>query len=548
MDSIMMPADAAGIDTTDSQETKPLSAIAAFSNLISTPRKCKDNSPATLSVTGANAWSTGPHSLPTEILRMIFQFVFESCVGANDSVTGDNPALWLYEDPVSPFLFPYAPACVCRRWFRILRTIPIYWTRVVITVDAIAASLHVARTTLGWAGNRPLKIIVTRHHGTSETYDSERAGVEHAMDHLRPHISHIWSLSFDVEHSSSIPALWRERGRAPHLKVLTLLSRSDAGSLSRSSKWLSVGNNHEYEGKLKIPLLQEVTVSGHFLKNPLMAHPRLARWFRHVTSLTICGDAASGGNAISLYKFLSVIDMFPSIRALTVEDVHFDDNAPYPNLLMLRPAVLCLRRITGRTALRGILARARVGSSSRTDITIVDCAVHGFRDPDPDSNVQFTSTNLALASMDPSAPIEDLVCRWNGERLSVIGCPRLSRMFLQRLHGEAAPTCLSQLRLVDCDSFDAGDVIALVQSRETQAACVSLMGADDDSVMALKELRVQGRGPPISVKRARWLAEHVATFCWDTVARDGVRYVWDGSVGRLMVSASGSLEARMDWF
>lgn len=480
---------------------------------------------------------------------MIFQSVFESSTGSSkDGDNGDNLASWFDEDPLSPSLFPYSLACVCLRWFRILKTIPIYWTRLVITVDAIAASLKAARTTLEWASDYPLKIIVTRHHGTSETYDSESAGVGHAMKLLRPHLGRIRSLLFDVEHSSSIPALWRESGRAQHLKALTLLSRSDAGRISQSSKWLLARNSHEYEGKLKVPLLQDVTFSGHFLKDPLMAHPRLASWFRHVTSLTICGNAATAGNAISLYKFLSVIDIFPSIRELTVEDVHFDDNAPYPNLLMLRPAVLCLRRVTGRTALRGILTRARVGSSLRTDITIISCTVHGFKEPDTDSNLQFTSTNLTLASMDPSATIEDLVCRWNGNRLSVIECPRMSRPFLERLYGEAAPMFLSHLRIVDCDNFNAGDVISLVQSRETQAAFVSLMGvSDEDLFTALVELHVQGRGPPISAKRARWLADHVETFSWDTVAKDGVRYMWDGSSGRLMMSpASGPLEVSFD--
>ncbi|KAH0829216.1 hypothetical protein J3R83DRAFT_2778 [Lanmaoa asiatica] len=343
---------------------KLLSAVAAFSNLISSPHILKYNSSPIPSIPRKafpESWPTGPHSLPTEIVQMIFQLVFESCIRLEDNVNGDNPALWLDEDPLSPSLFPYSLACVCLGWFQILRTNPVYWTRLVITLDNIAASLNAARTALEWAGNYPLKVIVTRHQSTSETHDSECAGVGRAMELLRPHISRIWSLSFDVEHSCSIPALWRESGRARRLKVLTLMSRSDAGRISRLSKWLPAGNSHEYEGRLRVPLLQAVTFSGHFLKNPLMAHPRLASWFRHMTSLTICGNAASGGNVISLYKFLSVIDIFPSIRELTVKDIHFDDNAPYPNLLMLRPAVLCLRRITGRTALRGILTRVRMG-------------------------------------------------------------------------------------------------------------------------------------------------------------------------------------------
>lgn len=68
--------------------------------------------------------------------------------------------------------------------------------------------------------DRPLKVIVTRHHGTSETYDSERASVVLAMKLLRPHIGHIWPLAFsDVKHSCSIPALWREKWTCPAPQV-----------------------------------------------------------------------------------------------------------------------------------------------------------------------------------------------------------------------------------------------------------------------------------------------------------------------------------------
>ncbi|KAF8141291.1 hypothetical protein EV363DRAFT_1465187 [Boletus edulis] len=522
------------------------SAMAIFSKLVSTPYK---STPMTLvRSVSRESWTTGPHSLPTEIVRMIFQFMFESCINSEDCVHGDStPTLWLDEDPLSPSLFPYALACVCLRWFRILKMVPMYWTRLVVAVDSLslATSLHAARITLEWAGNRPLKVSVTRHDGTSETDDSEHAGVGRAMAVLRPHIRNIWSLSFNVEYSSSIPALWRERGCAGHLRVLTLQGRSDAGRVSPSSTWLPTGNCHEFEGRLKVPRLEQATFGGHFFKNPLMAHPRLASWFRHITSLTIRGDAPSGRDAISLTRFLPVMNNFSSVLELTIEDLRFDDSPPYPTLLTLRPGVLCLRRITGRTALRDILCivRARVGSRSRTNITISDCTVGGLREIDPYLNPNFSFTNLTLASMDARARIEELVYRWDGEQLSVIDCPSMTRIFLDRL--QAAPTCLSQLRIVDCDQFNAGDVIALVQSRETQAAFVSLLGgADDDAFTALAELCVRGRGPPISTKRARWLADHVAAFSWDTVARDGLRYVWDGASGRLVMVPANLYDER----
>ena len=205
--------------------------------------------------------------------------------------------------------------------------------------------------------------------------------------------------------------------------------------------------------------------------------------------------------AIFPYRFLSVIDLFPSILESTVEDIYFDDNAPYSNLLPLRPAVLCLRRVTGKTTLQDILTRAPgMGSSLRGDITIVDCTVHS------NAYFHFSSANLTLASMDSSATIEALVCQWNGERLTVISCPKMKipRSFLDGLHGEVAPTSLSHLRIVDCDHFSARDVILLVHSRVVQAHVSLRDVADDESRTAkLVELRVKGRGPSITAGWAR---------------------------------------------
>jgi len=192
---------------------------------------------------------------------MIFQFVFESCIGSEDRVDGNSLALWLDEDPLSPYLFPYTLACVCLRWFLILRTIPVYWTRLVITVDAIVKSLDTARITLKWAGDCPLKvIIVTQRRGTSETDDSERKSVGCAISHIcfafvgrGGYFRNTRTLEGEWMCPTSQGAHAQESLRRwPHL---------------RSSK-LRTGNSHEYEGKLEVPLLEQVTFSDHFLKNP----------------------------------------------------------------------------------------------------------------------------------------------------------------------------------------------------------------------------------------------------------------------------------------
>lgn len=94
---------------------------------------------------------------------------------------------------------------------------------------------------------------------------------------------------------------------------------------------------------------------------------------------------------------------------------------------------------------------------------------------------------------------------------------------------------ISYLRIVDRDNFSARDFIYLVKSRATQAAFGSLMGRSDDSAIAASvEVRIKGHEPPISVKRAKRFAEHVTSFSWDCIAKNGLRYMWDGSTGELM--------------
>ncbi|KAG8221350.1 hypothetical protein J3R82DRAFT_1521 [Butyriboletus roseoflavus] len=185
----------------------------------------------------------------------------------------------------------------------------------------------------------------------------------------------------------------------------------------------------------------------------------------------------------------------------------------------------------------------------RIRIMIIDSIVHDFGESDPDSNIPFSSTNLVLASMDPIAPIENLVTRWNGRRLPVISCLRMSRSFLERLYGEASQCAFPIFESSTADNLNAGDVISLVRSRETIATLVSLMGGhDDDDFTALAELLVQGRGPPIDVERATWLSEHVKTLILLGHRRKGWIAVYMGWIHQEVdgVTLGGASEVHID--
>ncbi|KAH0834042.1 hypothetical protein J3R83DRAFT_11299 [Lanmaoa asiatica] len=168
----------------------------------------------------------------------------------------------------------------------------VYWTRQVITVDSHATSPISIQILLQWVGNLPLQLLVTRHPGISGENDrDEHARIRVVFDLLRIHIHHTWSLTFNVRHSSSLPALWREQGNAQYLSVLTLMSSSsNTGSkagLPRLPQPYPARNSNGQNTLLEARFLKEVTLGRHFLNDALMFGEQCNHWFCNITFLTI---------------------------------------------------------------------------------------------------------------------------------------------------------------------------------------------------------------------------------------------------------------------
>ncbi|KAH0829206.1 hypothetical protein J3R83DRAFT_2766 [Lanmaoa asiatica] len=509
------------------------SAVAALSNLISPVNsKCTSSKhgPVTTLVArttvNPKSSSIGPGALPTEILMLIFQFAFEACVDwhKTDIFYTKHTTVWLEDDPLSPSLFPYSLASVCVRWLHILSSIPVYWTRQVITVDFP-------------------RDITDRHPDSpamGETDRDEHARVRVVLDLLRIHIHHTWSLTFNVRYSSSLPALWREQGNAQYLSVLTLMSSSsDTGSkagLPRLPQPYPARNSNGQNTLLKAHFLEEVTLGGHFLNDALMFGEQRNHWFCNITFLTIRGNATSDGSGISLYRFITTIQTCGLLKRLTVEDIAFINDVHPSYRFRLEAPVVCLRRITDGGAFGSLMSQS-LGTRLKDVVIIADCPFDGFGEHNI-FRTRVSSINLILEGMSTSASaIEALICFWNGENLSLINCPAVSGSFLRRIPTDETPPDLRRLRLVDCENVSAGALMALVRSREIQSEIDALFPGDpdDESCAALVALDVHGWGPPIDTEQALWFAEHVETFSWNTITKDGLQYSWNTSARELMV-------------
>lgn len=474
----------------------------------------------------------------------IFQFVFETCVDWRKTGTfyPKRTTVWLEDDPLSPSLFPYSVASVCVRWFHILSSVAVYWTRQVITVDSHATSPIAIQAVLQWVGKLPLQLIVTRHHDISgETGRDEQARVRTMLYFLRPHIHHTWSLTFNVRYSSSLPTLWREQGDAQCLSVLTLMSsQSDTGGMAGLPRFSELHpgdrDSNGYNTSLQARFLGEVTLSGHFFHDALMFGEQPNLWFSNITFLTIRGFTTSGGSGISLFKFINTVQNCRFLQKLTVEDIPFVNDVHPSYRFRLEVPIVCLGKITAGDAFGCIMSQT-LGTHLKEVVTVSNCPFDGFGKRSS-SRTRISSVNLTLEGISASAAaMQQLVCFWNGENLSLINCPGVSASFLLGVPTEETPPDLRRLRIVDCEGVSAGGLIALVKSREIQSAINAVVprALDEESCVALVELHVHGRGPPIGAEQAAWLANHVEIFSWDTTASDGMQYTWETSAHELIV-------------
>jgi hypothetical protein len=139
-------------------------------------------------------------NLPIELLLVIFKLVYEQ-----EMLSGPPTDL---SDTLSPSLFPYAIASVCRLWRDAMSMVPEFWKRIVVPVDSPSESLPSAvLSQLSWSRDILLDLIVSRTD--FECSVNSQREMTHVMlivkAFINPHIRRLWRLRFDVMFSSSLP-------------------------------------------------------------------------------------------------------------------------------------------------------------------------------------------------------------------------------------------------------------------------------------------------------------------------------------------------------
>ncbi|KAF8962389.1 hypothetical protein BDZ97DRAFT_1824838 [Flammula alnicola] len=144
------------------------------------------------------------NDLPTELLLLIFNILYESC---RDHVRpGYSVGKWNSDYLRNPSVFPLNTAWVCKFWRDVLMELPEYWT--CIAFDVANDPTPLLNAFACSAANHGIHLLVfsSMSDRTEEGKRHENGRVESIVRHLRPHVEQYASIEFKVTFASSLPS------------------------------------------------------------------------------------------------------------------------------------------------------------------------------------------------------------------------------------------------------------------------------------------------------------------------------------------------------
>ncbi|KIJ08095.1 hypothetical protein PAXINDRAFT_158229 [Paxillus involutus ATCC 200175] len=518
-------------------------------------------------------------NLPTEVLIDIFKFAYqEHRTLLRSHLQGYNklPSLketWIYEEPLSATLFPFAVAAVCPRWCDVLAGVPEYWTRLVILVDEDPTDPITIRSCLQWSGDSPLSVTITRENldpnqsdeqephrsrvpeywtrlvilvdedptdpitirsclqwsgdsplsvtitrenldpNQSDEQEPHRSRTIH--DLLQPHTSRMESLIVSVLHRGSLPDIFTDRG-GPVTKLKTLVLSNFLDDNFKAANQRS----RKFRGPLDAPSLNELSVSGHCFRDHLLGNSLQMSKIANITSFRLSGHGFIDEHApgLPLWETLRTLSQLPRMDNLTISDVRFD-------------ALAYRERYTGSPISLPRLQTVAFEKLASADLEAIHVIIKGIQlasaiikecTVDTLSNVNLVGY-LTFDAIDVTQDLTVVLDGWSGGVLSLRDSPCVHDWFFQAMSRDLAASPysysylsapnLSEVIITDCDMFSVSALRDFIYARHRS-----------HGVRRIRNLTVTGRGPAITAEDAEWFRGCLQRFLWNTVQPDGKRY------------------------
>ena len=480
---------------------------------------------------------------PTEILLTIFKIVYmqnreevtderEFYFSSNSlvpEIVGEYKCIWRRDEELRyPCLFPYNIASVCAQWRAIAASEPAFWTRVVFFLDSgpEGSSLVDLQQQLQWSRDLPLEITLGRMNlGDDFMYDMEEAArVRSAMELLLPHISRWHMFYISTIRSSSLPVILKElRGTAPILKILRLECEGDDAD----------DDLNVYDRDVFVcPALHNFDIDGaNFLR---LRNAYGGEWATQLVpqleylSVSVLspadeeeGNGGEGGpdgegdseadgeeginrsekGRLNLDTFLGEVAQLTSLRQLILKSIIFSNMPVRPGIHQFSHTLdtLVLEDLSVDTVLAILFACNHPGL---TTLKLARCPLDAM----PEYFV-LDFPCLVLQDLAPTVNVMEILDRWRGMGLEIVGCPTFDDSVLRRLSVPGVGLGIRELAIFDCTNFSVSALQKMIESRLLWAGHMQI-------------LKVAGEGPAITDDERAWFEDRVAEFSYEVVLAD----------------------------
>lgn len=455
--------------------------------------------------------------LPSETLVRIFEEVYlASC----DTNLDFAPSQKLSD----PALFPRCLANVCKRWKRVVWSVPQFATRVMVFVDEpivlndLSAEFKASKSLL-------INVFIVRRN-YPDADRMEKSAVRLVVKTLSPYIARCQVLVFDLIHSTSLPHITDFSGTAPKLRTLRVKSRM--ADHIEDVRILSQRKSLKHKMFL-CSSLQYLDLHGHIFLGAL----RIPKWLESIRKLSRKQLSVSHIHGLGLSPSFDLrllmlsLAQLGHLTKLYLCDIELDTTS----CLHGAPATIFIQNFElvdlSRNFISGFIG-AYKNDIDVTNLTVRRCQLGKFE--------YFSAWNLSMEDIPPEEDISQFVSRWDGYSLRVENCKGVDDRLLETLctinprdKRFYAPT-LRELQITftkeapSAVSVEGVKEFVLRRMEETKKYHI----LEPNRPLPMHSVHVYGPGPPITPKDKAWLEDNLEAFTWITPREKSRLPVLDG--------------------
>ncbi|KJA25333.1 hypothetical protein HYPSUDRAFT_64911 [Hypholoma sublateritium FD-334 SS-4] len=447
--------------------------------------------------------------LSKELLVSVFMFVYYASSADLD-----------YAHPsklTDPALFPACLARVCRHWKKVVRSVPLFATRVIVRVD-IPVVLSELKAELAASKSLLVDVFVIRREYPLAPMDAgdseEREAVQKAMDAVALHVARLRVLVFDVLYAAALPRVTDLAGAAPKLRTFRVKCRyPDAQPRGAGGGWpMQVSTPRA----LTCPTLQYLDMYGPVFLAALQI-PRWITSMEKISAKQLCISHLYLTPAFDLLSLLGNLSRLGHLTKLRLAGLSLD---PAIRPVQGKAPELYVQNIELEDLSREAVVAFGAQYDNKIDLSslaLTRCEL---------SPMPMQAWRLSLEDIAADEDICAFVRAWDGYSLCIDNCAGADDVLIDMLaergpYGRFNVPTLRELHLSGRDaaplSVSPWALMCLVNERNKEADKWRL-NLDPRAPLSMHTIVVNNAGCLLEPRQKEWFEARLEVFIWGVVA------------------------------